>query len=69
MKFVQSVSTMGVTAIAVSLMDISNALADAGPQELPEPSMLGLFAVGVIGAIAVSACGNKVFGGPVPGLS
>ena len=57
MKFVQSVSTMGVTAIAVSLMNMSGALAqlqDSGPIDLPEPSMLGLFAVGLIGAIAVS---------------
>ncbi len=55
MKLVKSVSTTGVASLAVLLAHVSGAL--AGIEELidlPEPSMIGFFAMGVIGLIAAS---------------
>ena len=55
MKLIKSTSTIGVTAFAVLLTHVSGALAGAPTViEAPEPGMLGLFAIGVIGIIAAS---------------
>ncbi len=56
MKLIKSTSTTGMAALAVLLTHVSGALAGdvAPPIELPEPSMLGLLAIGLVGVIAIS---------------
>jgi len=56
MKLIKSTSTTGMAALAVLLTHVSGALAGTEIRiiEAPEPGMLGLFAIGVIGIIAAS---------------
>jgi len=56
-KLVKSLFMTGAVALAVMLTHVASAVAqvqDVAPTELPEPSTLGLVAIGVIGVLAVS---------------